>query len=204
MPYTSLPNSGQSLGQTRDAIRNNFDLIKTTVDQNHVDFDAAGPGKHYCIQMPVQGAIPANPLPPLGLVAGDANVYSKTASAASQIFFSPDASGNEYQMTRAITASFAKFATNTAYIANHTGGWTFLPGGMIMQYGIRSSPGASGVITLPVAFTNAPYSITLTLLRNSGSQSVTVDSGTIPTTTTINYLVSSAGSVGIYWTAIGV
>ena len=199
MTYSSLPNSGQSLGQTRAAIKNNFDLIKTTVDQNHIDFDAGGPGKHFAIQMPVTGGIPTG-----GFVAGDANMYGRTLNNESQIVFKPDASTHQYQLTRSIDASFTTFATNTAYLANHAGGWTFLPGGMLLQYGIRSSPGASGVITLPVAFTNAPYSITLTLLRNSGSQSVTIDSGTIPTTTTINYLVSSSGSVGIYWTAIGV
>lgn len=182
MTYTSLPNTGQSLGQTRAAIKNNFDLIKTTVDQNHVDFDLSGAGKHNVIQMPVTGSIPVNPIPPGGLVAGDANVYSKTANAASQIFFSPDASGNEYQLTRAIAANFATFG-----IANN--GWTFLPGGLIMKYGtFLLVPSSFTTFTPPgPAFTNIPTSIVLTV--NSSSSTDNAALWTNATTTQVDVRV---------------
>jgi hypothetical protein len=215
MTYSSLPNSGQSLGQTRAAIKNNFDLIKTTLDQNHVDLDLANKGKHYVIQMPVTASIPVAPLPPGGLVAGESNLYSKTSSAASQIFFSPDASGNEYQLTRAITASFPSFSTNAAYgVAPPNtvlrGGWTFLPGGMLFQYGVFRGTGtsntpSSGTIPFPVQFTTACFSIQLQVRRNDAAGARAAISRTSPPTTSdFTYDLESGTCDGVYWTAIGV
>lgn len=212
MTYTSLPNSGQSLGQTRAAIKKNFDLIKTTLDQNHVDLDLANQGKHYVVQMPVTATIPVAPLPPGGLVAGEANLYSKNSSAASQIFFSPDASGNEYQMTRAISASFTSFGQNLNNYggigADYSGGWTFLPGGMIYQYGsvVNAYSHIGATLTFPVAFTNAPYSISLILQRaDSASAKVIVKRSPAPTNTGFNYDIDVSGTLTtLYWVAIGV
>ena len=200
MVFVSLPNSGQSLGQTRAAIKNNFDLIKTTVDQNHLDFDVAGAGKHYAIQIPITGATP-----PGGFVVGDANLYARNSDTQSQVIFKPDASVNEYQLTRANDTYFATFATNTGYLANHTGGWTFLPGGMLLQYGARAVPGNNGVITFPRPFTNAAYSVQLSIsVSDNNERTVGVNRNLLPTNTTINYVCSSGGNDFVYWYAIGV
>jgi len=215
MTYGSLPNSGQSLGQTRATIKNNFDLIKSTIDQNHRDFNASGAGKHYVIQMPVTATIPVNPVPPGGLVAGDANIYSKTSSVASQIFFSPDASGNEYQLTRAITANFASFSTNAPYgvaPANTIiiGGWTFLPGGMLYQYGLFTGTSASstptnGTIPFPIVFTNPPYVVQLQVRRNDASGArASISRTSPPTAIDFTYNLESGTCDGVYWVAIGI
>lgn len=37
MTYVPCPNSGQSLGQTRDQMRTNTDLLKQSLAVNHVD-----------------------------------------------------------------------------------------------------------------------------------------------------------------------
>jgi hypothetical protein len=214
MTFTLVPNSGQSLGQTRDAIRTNFSVLQTTIDQNHVDLNLANKGKHYVIQMPVTASIPVAPLPPGGLVANEANIYAKTSSAASQIFFSPDASGNEYQITRAITASFALFAANAAYGAPPagtliSGGWTFLPGGLLFQYGKFTGLGASntpanGTIPFPVAFTGVPFLIEMTVVKDGGNGIANVSRSTPPTNTGFTYALDGSNYAGVYWTAIGI
>ena len=149
---TGIPTTNQSLGQTQQVIQDNFTLLNTTVSVNHVAMNSSGAGKHRFIQMPRQAAIPA------GLVANDGTIYTKVANSASQIFYSPDNSGNEYQLTRTISASFATFSTDP--------GWCFLPGGMLMQWGTNTS--ASGAtISFPTAFTSAPYSIQCTIFQNT-------------------------------------
>lgn len=47
MTYTSgIPASGQTLGSSRLQILNNFSSLKTTIDQDHVDMNDTGPGRH--------------------------------------------------------------------------------------------------------------------------------------------------------------
>ena len=197
MSYTAnTPQSGQTLGFTRPLINQNFQTINTAFAINHVAFNISGAGKHKFVEMPNQSAIPSP------LASGEGTIYCKSSGIA-QLFFTSGISGNEYQLTRAISASFTTFGTNTGYAANHTGGWTFLPGGMLLQYGLRISAGTSGVITFPTAFTNAPYSINVSLYSNAAGRTVVIDTGTAPTTTGFNFINSVAGQ-GVYWTAIGV
>lgn len=205
MTYSSLPNSGQSLGQTRDGIRTNFNLIRSTVDQNHVDFDLANAGKHTCVQIPVLAAIPANPIPPGGLVAGEATIYAKTSGGESQLFATPDASGNEYQMSAFRTGDYASFGNYTNYappVANQNGGWTFLPGGLILQYGEMKSTGATTPVVFPIAFSSPPYAVTATRAQSSSANSAYG----IPTTSATGFnFASTSSAIGIIfqWTAIG-
>lgn len=209
MTFTLLPNSGQSLGQTRNSVKTNFTVLQTAIDQNHYDMNVANAGKHLVLQMPAAGL----PVPTGGLVVGDANIYSKSSSAASQIFFSPDNSSNEYQLTRAITASFSSFGVNSAYGAppagfTQTGGWTFLPGGLLMQYGFYGKAGSlnSGTVQFPVTWTTGAYTIQTTVYRASAGNAVSVliDSGTPPTTSSFKYVSNFSANDFFYWTAIGI
>lgn len=193
------PSSDQPLMKTNT---NNIDAI---IDEDHYSFDEANGGLHRQVRMPVSGVIPA------GVIAASGTLYTKT-SGEGTLFYTPDTTGDEYQLTRTITASTAQFSTNAAYGTppagfTQIGGWTFLPGGMLMQYGFFGKAGAlgsSGQVQFPVTWTTGAYSINLTLYRTSGDQSLTLDSGTAPTTTTFNFKSSSSGSEGLYWTAIGV
>jgi hypothetical protein len=164
---------------------------------NHVAFNALGQGKHKFLQMPEQASAPIT-------TADEGGFYTKVAGET-QLFFRGEGNGFEYQLTKAIQASSTLFGVNTiAYVANNDGGWTFLPGGLLLQYGKRTTPGSSGTITFPVAFPSgtAPFSILTVLIANSGNLVVTVKSSPAPSATSFDYDCSS-GSGGIYWQAIG-
>lgn len=201
MTFTLVPNSGQSLGQTKSPIRTNFSLIQTAQDTNHVALGLAGQGKHKFLQMPEQGSAPAT-------AVNEAGFYAKvgTFPAESNLFFRGENSGFEYQFTRAVSASTASFGNNTVALpsANGFGGWTFLPGNLLMQFG-TFNPNTSTTVQFPIAFNAIPFSIQLTgSFDNSSSFRVGVS-----TTTVTNAQFVFEGSVTshanpIYFVAIGV
>lgn len=202
--YTELiPVSGDSLGGTRDRIRVNFQQIASVMGINHVAFNALGEGKHKFLQMPEQVSAPAT-------AANEAGFYAKvgTNPAETNLFFRGENSGFEYQLTHAISGATpeGRFASGLAYSATLQGGWTFLPGGLILQYGKRTAPSTSGVITYPIPFPSgtAPYTIQMTLQRTNAISVVLIDQNTPPTSTEFNYIISQGVVTSINWLAIGI
>lgn len=207
---TNIPVSGDTLGGTRDRIRTNFQEIANVESVNHIAFNQVDEGKHKFLQMPEQPGIINQvgvPLPPTTLV-NEGGLYTKVATnpAQTNLIFRAENNGFEYQLTTVISASTTRFGNNTvAYVANNNGGWTFLPGGMLLQYGRRTTPGNSGVITFPVPFPSgiAPFSIQVSLERTTDDHNVIIDSGTAPTATGFNYKCDTSGSNAVNWIAIG-
>ena len=201
MTFTAgQPENGQSLGASKVPIRDNFTAIVADLGINHVAINLGDQGKHKFLQMPEQASAPTT-------AANEGGLYTKvgTSPAQTSLFYRGESSDFEYRLTRPIAASTGVFGNNTAYAANHTGGWTFLPGGLLLQYGARTTPGTSGTITFPVAFTTAYYSITIGISRNASNstQSVFVDNSVAVSTSNFAYTSTSSGSDPIYWMAIG-
>ncbi len=199
----------------------NTNSIDDLITQDHYGFNAAGlnfSGYHKQVHMPILAAIPAVTF------ANQGTLYTKTAistgvATESDLFYTPDASTIEYQLTRTITAQSAKFGTNTNYQVgppNLFGGWTFLPGGLVMQYGSfglfsneAANFGNGGTITFPFPFNNIPFSIQVTLLCKAGgtatTRTISVEYFPSPSNFLWNLDSNSSGSyVGLMWTAIGV
>lgn len=197
---TGAPFDGQSLQSSKPQIRNNFNLTYDTINENHYPPSDPLQGKHKFVLMPAT-TVPAT-------LANEFAVYPKTVAGVTQLFYTSDASTNEVQISAGNTTNatqFARLGTYTNYTAHHAGGWTYLPGGLIMQYGNKTTPGNSGVITYPIPFPSGQpaFSIQVSLYRDSGNQIVTVDSDNPPTSTQFNYLSTSSGSIAVYFVAIG-
>ena len=95
-------------------IQNNFSQLDTSFGINHFPFseNTIKNGKHTYINMVDNVSIPSGVNV---LVANEGTLYTKTNATVTEMFYTPDASLNEYQMTRTVAASFALFATNTTY-----------------------------------------------------------------------------------------
>jgi len=141
MSYNNVPLSGESLGNTRIPINSNFSLIQTAISANHIAIGAAGAGKHTFLQMPEQTTL-------LDTAVNELGLYAKQGSdpAEANLFFRAEDSGGgggkEYQLTTASDTNKATFGVNTNYTLNaiaYTGGWTFLPGGLILQWGVHQN-----------------------------------------------------------------
>jgi hypothetical protein len=97
--------------------------------------------------------------------------------------------------------------------ADFFAGWTFLPGGLLFQYGrLQQAAGPlaqTGSVFFPVEFTNTPFTVNLTYITKSVSttspHSLAVDGNTIDKTGfDWHQDASTSGFNGFYWTAIGV
>lgn len=196
-----VPADGQSLGNSKLEIRNNFNLTYNTFNQNHYPPTDPLQGKHKFVVLPTT-TIPTT-------AVNEFAVYSKTVNTISQLFYTSDNSTNEIQVTAGNTTgvNFATLGTNTNYANTSggkpiSGGWTYLPGGLIMFYGsINTNPLVTDTVPYPFQFPsgNPAYSITLTWLNGSVNGSYTVISNL---STTFSYTLNAA-PLDLFFMAIG-
>lgn len=188
MPFISSPNAGQTLGNTRDQIRNNIDDLKASLAVNHIDLDLSGVGKHKFVQMPVQASAPTTS-------SGEVALYAKTTSGATRLFMRRSSNAEEVQMSGVAPDTSSE-------------GFTFLPGGLLIQWGqVSSSSSTLRTVTFPTAFTAAtvPLTIQITGVRansDPGSVGVFVITGT-ETNTGFQFRNNGGHTLGFYWMAIG-
>ena len=134
MTFTpNIPTTGQSLGNTRDAIRNNFTNYNDVISVNHYAPNLAEQGKHKFIQMPEVAAPPAT-------LPNEIGLYPKDVGGDARLFLRQENNGTEIQISGADPLI-------------GTSGYTFLPGGITLQWGSEVKNGSTGTLTFPVAFT---------------------------------------------------
>ena len=183
-------------------LQNNFQQLDTSFGINHFLFSnqTANNGKHTFVEMVNNTSIPGS------LAAGEATLYSiqDPTSHQTDLYITPDNSGDQYQLTRMIHANIGTFGNFTNYppaVTNQKGGWTFLPGGLLLQYGMMTMTGSSTAVAFPIAFTDSssPYSLTVST-KTFTSERISTQSQTGFT------LLTSSGSGGVFfwWMAIGV
>ncbi|SRR5258706_16420497 len=158
MPLVILPNSGQTLAQTRDDIKNNFSNIDTGFAVNHVGYNSGGDsGKHTKVVLVNQAAVPATG-------GAESCIYGKgslVAPNAPAIFIKGQ---NSLITDPGIEITYALKATK---------GWTQFPSGIIEQWGLEQTVKAAGstgtTITFARLFPTAVLSIQLTAVGNGSN-----------------------------------
>ncbi len=196
-------------------LQNNFSQLDISFGINHFPFseNSIKNGKHTFINMINNVNIPSGVNV---LVQDEGTLYTKTNATITDLYYTPDNTGNEYQITRTDTSNFATFSTNTVYPGAQvyeTGGWTFLPGGLILQYG-TVKPGQNtsqtGTTLFPINFTSAPFVVLPTAISRSagvGNQERVIS---IKDTSTTNNQFewtwdnNTSNYVGFSWVAIGI
>jgi hypothetical protein len=192
MTFTpGIPNTGQSLGFTKDPIRNNFAVLRSTIATNHIDVNLSGAGKHNLAEFVEQSTSPATSVDECAL-------YAKQAQSVAQLFLQ-----KESQLSGASDVQMSRLDTGVKAAVN---GYSFLPGGVIIQWGIGAFVGnASNVnvlfVTSNVNFTAACFNVSLTGIGFNNTFDVT-------NVTSTGFTASrSLGTFGanqnFYWTAIG-
>jgi len=191
MTFTpNIPQSGQTLGNSQSQVLNNFTNYFNTMSVNHVAPNNSGAGKHNLAELVVQAQSPAT-------AAAEVAIYSRSPSGTADLYLQAQ--------SQLANATDIKMSRLDAGIKAGGPGWTFLPGGMIMQWG--SCGVVNGAFTTiytahgGIAFTTATYAVFLTVYDpgapsnpipsftvNGGSLTSTQFGGTTNRALTLNYL----------------
>lgn len=185
--YTAnIPQPGDNPSQSQDQILQNFQSLQNALDKNHVTLsDTTNRGLHKFLQMPEQGSDPSTAVNELAWYCKD------VGGIAPRFFMRQENNGTVIQMT-GIDPLIA------------TTGYTFLPGGLLLQWGttaVSAAPAATNIF-FPVAFSANCFNVSITPVRNSTNVDVVYLSGKNTTNFTCRN-TSSAGITSINWIAIG-
>lgn len=186
------PPDGSSLGNTKAQIRSNLDGTFLTLSVDHQNANQPTPGYHNVIHM-LPHAAPAA-IPNVGQLLQN---VANDGFATDTTFFFETGLGLLLQLTRNIQPIVA------------TNGTTFLPGGLILQWGIVVTPFATPVGTVNFAtanknFPNNCFNVQTTMIGTSGTANIVQ----VTNFTNTNFgwkFTGPAGTsfTGFFWTAIG-
>lgn len=188
-----IPTGTVDLDEDYQNIQGNFQQLDTTFGIDHTTFSnqTAQNGYHRVIHIIPNTGNPA-------AVSAIGEVYVRTINDGintdTALYFQSGL-GNVIQLTRNFVPSIS---------AN---GYTFLPGGLIFQWGTAisntSSPNSS--VTLPLPFPSSIFGVQICVRENSSSRRIW-HINTLSTTNFTAYIQDSSGSSvanTFYWTAIG-
>lgn len=148
LTYTlNIPAAQNNPSADQPDMKINTNSIDSLLNVDHFTFAFGNAGWHRQVTLPIE--------PTPTSLAGQAVMYANT-SGQSQLFATTDAGGKAYQLTNFNDSLFSKFGSSTGK------GWTFLPGGMILNFGFLSTPASSpssGTITFPRPYTTANINI---------------------------------------------
>lgn len=188
MTYTlGVPQDGQTLGNSKPQVRNNFNDIFNSFATNHIDFNTMGTGWHSLLTMSTLSVNPSL------LGAGNVNIFSKlfTGNTLPQLFLAQSSTSTIYQLTGTANA-----ATSTpSPVAN---GFTWLPGGLLFQWGTFNDSANPLTTNFNVAFPANVFNIQLSFTNTNQFSVVT-------STTLTNFVTATKGAQNkpVYWIAIG-
>src|SRR5271169_782369 len=220
----NIPTGTVPLDQDYLNLQGNFQQINVAYGVDHVpltNYTGVPPGgqsgMHTAIhQVPVStvSSNPPNNQPINGYTA--VTGYNQVISAQINDGINTDTAlfnltgGNKLQQ---LTRNFVPTATFTNTPATTGSGYTFLPGGLIYQFGLYDAGSggvaASGTITFPLPFPGNIFNIQLQMISKSGGTSsdhtLYVQLDKITKTNFLWQIDTATSAVtGIYWTAIGI
>jgi hypothetical protein len=186
----SIPTGLVNLDVDYQNLQNNFAALDNVFGVDHTKFSNATAQKGY------HTAIHLIPQAPPAATAGYGQIFSQSLNDGintdTELFFLTG--GNRLlQLTR----NFVPVKNNNGY--------TFLPGGLIMQWGFSTAvtSSAGNTINYPIAFPNAIYNVSATVQTSDNS---TIRFSILGNPTLTNFSTTQTSSskfTRLYWTAIG-
>ena len=178
----NIPQAGDIPSQSQLQILTNFNQVNTVFGVDHYTFNEPIPGDrglHRFLHLEVQ--------------AGDAvttptqvSLYDKNDGIAPNLYYRRSNNGSVIKMT-----------SNADPIA-WSPGCSFLPGGILIQWGLAALAGGTTTVNFPVAFSAPPWMAVATAY-NVGGQTVSTE---VFTALTFNIYTTTPG-MSASWIAIG-
>lgn len=185
-----------SIGST--AIRENFQAIDTWVNVNHVGIGLTNEGKHKAVHFR-EVSEPATTTEEIALYALDSAL---TADGA-ELYVKREDSGDTWPITA---------ARKVAGTSGSDDGWTYLPSGILIKWGIVSTAGGDKSYTFQTgadypAFTVAYRCFLTPVDSSSGDSDIAIRLKTFTTTGIAYYgsprTTTGAKAMSFHWLAIG-
>ncbi len=152
MAYSnSIPGPNDLLSQSQQDIQQNFAEIQTLLGVNHLNFGVVGQGKHLYLQLP-EHAAPTTAIDEAGFYA---NVGA--TSTVTELFFRRENNGASIPMTERQTGGAPR--------------WTFLPSGIMLQFGTIAVNDHS-TVTLPRAMPTTLLFVLVSSVRTGAQTNV--------------------------------
>ncbi len=141
MAYTAnTPNANDQINNTQQPIKDNFGGIETAFEVNHGAFGSAFEGKHVKVVMPEQAAAPVPPI-----LENEGALYTKESSssgaAQTELFFQFGRGFAERELTGKGPFVIGPLEED---------GWSFLPSGLLIKFGVRDALRLLSTVTFPV------------------------------------------------------
>lgn len=189
---TATPQPADILSVSQSDLLDNFNYFEVALTKDHqLSYNTnasttAAEGLHRKVSLIVSGsANPAIPAGANGLLYHYANnLYWKASTSATGVQMTNVASGTP---------------------SNATNGWTFLPGGLVLQWGQGTNTSNPYPVNFPLTFSAIPYSVTITINYPSVRQTF-VNSSSITAASFNVYCAISTGTIlnqNFQWMAIG-
>lgn len=184
-------------------MQTNTNSIQSFLERDHVPFSNSFAGAHLQANLKNTATGGTPTLPSLIAGAGYETLYSTTNSDqiggnSGELYFTRAASSVQIQLTGPGNPT-ANAVLNPAWNLASAGS-TFLPGGILLQWGLTNTVTTPLVITFPIAFRNL-LCITLGPIASSAGRFFTLTGQSATGFTVSNS--TGAGSTGCYWMAIG-
>lgn len=228
--YTSgLPNPTHLPSQDVNDMQINCNSIEDIWDEDHFGFNDNNGGWHQNVRLQNHAA-PGNPV-----FSGDPGgvLYSNNPIASANNPGWPFWQNNlgTFQITGSAAPNPPSVGSATNPISSYSNGWTFLPGGFILQWGIiligtgvagNTIPVYTPLVTTPVLFVasahtndtnninfpNECFNVQATLIPSPGpipappTTAATISVSNL-STTGFSFRATIGSYIGFYWTALG-
>ena len=186
----NIPNPPNAPSADVNTMQANARAISQWVDIDHEGFNNILGGWHKIIHIP---QIAGNTDPaPVTSPANAGQLYTKTIAGDLELF---------YESSGGIISQLTAPSITPLPAIN---GYSYLPGGIIVQWGLKTSTGGVQTVTLPFTFPNNFYNAQATMIRNINNIDVIycVTPPKAVSTSTIQFRDTSSGN-SFYWYAIG-
>jgi len=196
LTYTQgIPNTPNNPSNDQPIMKVNNDSNFAIWPIDHYGFNDNNGGKHKYIRIPTNAAPASTGLQEILLL----NAAGGTGPGGFQLhYLGPNklVPGNLVQLTR------------NEKPVNSGQGFSWLPGGLLIQWGIVNNPGFTGNVVFPTPFTapTPPYSIVMTMITATVTATpiVVIKQTVPPTNVSFTYTCNdNTASNSFYWMAIG-
>lgn len=190
--FTNTPNAGDVLAISQVDLQTNFQYLAQALAKDlNISFgsDSATTNIGYHKKVTLQ-------------VAGSNNI-AMPASADALLF---SFGGNFYWKNNTLAAAVQLTNANMGVPVSAASGYTFLPGGLMMQWGKTASIGAPLLVNFSPVFSGTPYSVLTTVSSVTPNQLSQVTASNANSFTFVVYTANTATiSAGrnVFWLAIG-